>query len=104
MSTDLPDFKIFCRDACIKLWGEPDRETPKELRWNGGDAYSVRTFNPRKQVWYDAGAEMRRLYAGACTPRHGQAAARKGSCAVPMFIEAWATLFELGLVPIAACG
>ena len=54
---DRPDFGAYCRDACVKLWGEPDRETPKELRWNGGDAYSVRTFNPRKQVWYDAGAK-----------------------------------------------
>jgi hypothetical protein len=55
--SNLPDFAAYCRDACVKLWGKPDRATAKELRWNGGDAYSARTFNPRKKVWYDAGTQ-----------------------------------------------
>ena len=52
---DFPDFKQFAEAACIKLWGEPDKRTRKELRWNGGDAYSARTFNFQKKRWYDAG-------------------------------------------------
>ena len=55
--SNLPDFKQHCEAACIKLWGEPDRRTSKELRWNGGDAYGARTYDIRKHVWYDAGAE-----------------------------------------------
>jgi len=52
-----PDFRQYCEAACIKLWGEPDKRTKKELRWNGGDAYSARTYAISKHVWYDHGAE-----------------------------------------------
>jgi hypothetical protein len=58
--TDRPDFAACCRDACVGLWGKPDRETPKELRWNGGDGYSDRTFSPGKKCWYDAPWASRR--------------------------------------------
>jgi len=99
MSTDLPDFKIFCRDACIKLWGEPDRETAKELRWSGDDAYSERTFDQRKGVWFDAGQERGgstlelALYAKSKPP------VEKGKLRGALFFEAWTDAFELGLVP-----
>jgi hypothetical protein len=99
MSTDLPDFKIFCRDACIKLWGEPDRETAKELRWSGDDAYSERTFDQRKGVWFDAGQERGgstlelTLYAKSKPP------VEKGKLRGALFFEAWTDAFELGLVP-----
>src|SRR5262245_58362183 len=53
----LPDFKAYCEAACIKLWGQPDKRTSKELRWNGGGATTVRTFNLCKKVWYDHGAQ-----------------------------------------------
>jgi hypothetical protein len=25
--SNLPDFAAYCRDACIRLWGEPDQKT-----------------------------------------------------------------------------
>jgi hypothetical protein len=55
--SDLPDFAQYCEPACIKLWGEPDKRTKKELRWNGGDAYGARTYNVSKRTWYDHNAE-----------------------------------------------
>jgi hypothetical protein len=55
--TTLPDFKQYCEAVCIKLWGEPDKRTRKELRWNGGDAYSARIYTTSKHAWYDHGAE-----------------------------------------------
>jgi len=35
---DQPDFKGLCEQACITLWGKPDKRDRKELRWNGRDA------------------------------------------------------------------
>src|SRR5262249_28667038 len=37
----LPDFAQHCEAACIKLWGEPERRTKNELRWNGGRIYTI---------------------------------------------------------------
>jgi hypothetical protein len=54
---NLPNFNSCCEAACIKLWGEPDKRSNKELRWNGADAYSIRTYNCQKQLWYDHGAK-----------------------------------------------
>jgi hypothetical protein len=34
-----PDFSQHCEAACIKLWGEPQLRTPKQLRWSSDDAY-----------------------------------------------------------------
>jgi putative DNA primase/helicase len=55
--SDLPDFAQFCEATCIKLWGEPQLRTPKQLRWAGDDAYGARTYDTRKHVWYDRGAQ-----------------------------------------------
>jgi predicted P-loop ATPase len=55
--SNLPDFSQFCEAACIKLWGEPDKRTKKELRWTNGDAYGARTYTINKRAWYDHGAE-----------------------------------------------
>jgi putative DNA primase/helicase len=55
----LPDFSQFCEAACIKIWGEPQLRTPKQLRWSGdkGDnGYGARTYNVSKRTWYDHGA------------------------------------------------
>ena len=52
----LPDFRALCESACIKLWGEPTSRDRKELRWDGCDAYSAKTFSFKKRVWYDHGA------------------------------------------------
>jgi hypothetical protein len=56
MST-LPDFNSCCEAACIKLWGEPNHRSKSDLRWNGADGYSVRTYSVPKKVWYDHGAK-----------------------------------------------
>ena len=53
----LPDLNAYCLDACVKLWGEPDHKTAKQLRWNGGDSYGWRTFDVRKRLWYDGDAK-----------------------------------------------
>jgi putative DNA primase/helicase len=50
------DFAAHCKDACIKLWGQPDRVTQKELRW-GDDSYNYKTYDVKKRVWYDSGDE-----------------------------------------------
>src|SRR6516165_5741905 len=55
--TKPPDFSEYCEAACRKLWGEPDKRSKKELRWNGHDAYSARTYSIRKHAWYDHGAQ-----------------------------------------------
>jgi hypothetical protein len=44
-------------DACIKLWGQPDTKTKKELRWNGGGSNDGRTYNILKRSWYDHGQQ-----------------------------------------------
>src|SRR5262245_57194363 len=49
----LPDFNSCCEAACIKLWGEPNHRSGNELRWNGADGYSPRTYSFAKKVWYD---------------------------------------------------
>jgi putative DNA primase/helicase len=57
--TNLPDFSQFCEAACVKIWGEPQLRTPKQLRWsgnNGDNGYGARTYNVSKRTWYDHGA------------------------------------------------
>jgi hypothetical protein len=49
----LPNFRDFCEQACISLWGEPDKRDRKQLRWNGADAYSGKTFSLTKRAWFD---------------------------------------------------
>jgi putative DNA primase/helicase len=58
--TRLPDFITPCKDACIDLWGKPDRETSKQLRWaNGSGSYATdyKSYDLKKRLWYDAAAE-----------------------------------------------
>ena len=52
-----PDFNSYCEAACVKLWGAPNHRSGSELRWNGADGYSVRTYSIPKKVWYDHGAK-----------------------------------------------
>jgi hypothetical protein len=54
--SELPDFRAYCADACMKAWGEPDRKNQKSWRW-GKDAYDYKSFDVRKRLWYDAGAK-----------------------------------------------
>jgi len=54
---NLPNFKDYCEAACIRLWGEPDSRTKKELRWNSGGSNDGRSYDIRKRAWYDHGAQ-----------------------------------------------
>jgi putative DNA primase/helicase len=94
--TNFPNFKKYCEAACIKLWGDPDRRTKKELRWNGTDSYGFRTFNLRKKLWYDTeqgrGGSTLELVAHA---RGKPDEKLRG----PAFFEAWQYAYEQGWVP-----
>jgi len=54
---NLPNFKDYCEAACIRLWGEPDSRTKKELRLNSGGSNDGRSYDIRKRAWYDHGAQ-----------------------------------------------
>jgi Protein of unknown function (DUF3631) len=94
MTSELPDFSQYCEATCIKLWGEPDKRTKKELRWNGGDAYGGRTYTIGKHVWYDHGAErggstLEAIAYSKSLPNE-KLTGRK-------FIDMWLALHELGV-------
>src|SRR5262249_23933711 len=97
--SDFPDFSVYCGPACEKAWGKPDRITPKGLRWDGNDAYSVRTFDTKKCAWYDFGAkrggstlELARFVKGREPLKNGLRGAQ--------FFEAWQDAFDLEYVPM----
>jgi hypothetical protein len=94
--TDFPDFRLHCEAACIKLWGEPDKRTAKELRWNGGDAYSERTYTISKHVWYDHGAQR----GGSTLELVDYAKGRpKRELRGAEFVEVWREANAMGLYP-----
>jgi uncharacterized protein DUF3631 len=92
---NLPDFKQFCEQACIKLWGEPQLRTPKQLRWSGDDAYGLRTYDIEKRVWYDRGADRggSTLELIAYSKGRPKDEKLKGRA----FIDMWKALAELGV-------
>jgi predicted P-loop ATPase len=96
--SNLPDLRDYCEEACIKLWGKPNSRTSKELRWNGGDAYSARTFNLRKRSWYDhgqkRGGSTLQLVAYAKGKPVGKLRGRGEA-----FFKTWEEAFKMGLVP-----
>jgi hypothetical protein len=93
--SNLPDFSAFCQDACIKAWGEPKHKSAKELRW-GDDSYNYRTYDIRKRVWYDAGAQC-----GGSTLQLAEFIKSKPikDLSGAKFYEAWRDAFELKFVP-----
>jgi putative DNA primase/helicase len=95
----LPKFKDYCEAACRKLWGAPNHSTPRELRWNGADAYSAKTFNRSNKLWFDHGAGWGGGLLDLLAHEAGEPKRRdlKG----PAFYEAWRKAHELGLVPDA---
>src|SRR5262249_40013679 len=94
--TNLPDFKECGEAACCKLWGEPDQRTKKELRWNGGDAYSARTYNIRKRVWYDRGKK----FGGSTLHLVDYTKGRpKRELRGAVFYEVWGEANAMGIVP-----
>src|SRR5262249_58716780 len=96
--SNFPDFKIFCRDACEKVWGKPDRETPKELRWNGDDAYSYRTYDLKKRVWYDAGAKCGGSTLELARLAKGKEPLKNGGLRGALVFEGWQGAFRMGCV------
>jgi hypothetical protein len=94
--TNLPNFREYCEPACIKLWGQPDNRTAKELRWNGGDAYSVRTFNLHKRAWFDHGQRR----GGSTLDLVDYAKGReKRELRGAVFFEVWREANVMGIVP-----
>jgi hypothetical protein len=91
-----PDFKVYCEAACIKLWGEPDKRSKSELRWNGGEAYSTRVFSVRKRAWYDHGAKRGGSTLELVTYANGEPAKELRGAE---FFAAWRQAYEQGWVP-----
>jgi putative DNA primase/helicase len=91
---NLPDFSQFCEAACIKIWGEPDKRTKKELRWTNGDAYGARTYTINKHAWYDHGAERGGSTLELIAYSKGKPDEKLRGRA---FIEMWQALHELGV-------
>ena len=92
----LPDFRALCESACIKLWGEPTSRDRKELRWDGTDDYSAKTFSFEKKAWYDHGAG----WGGGLLDlvSHAKGAAKQDLHS-PAFFDAWREAHAMGLVP-----
>ena len=94
---DIPDFSKYCEQACRKAWGNPTRETTKELRWTNGDAYGGKTYSKQKRVWYD-----RDLQVGGSTldlVAHHKGEQIKKPLRGAEFIETWREAYKLEYVP-----
>ena len=94
----LPDFRALCKSACIKLWGEPTSRDRKELRWNGCDAYSAKTFSFKKKAWYDHGAGWGGSTLDLVAYSKGQP--KQEQLRGKAFIDAWRDAHAMGLVPV----
>ena len=92
----LPDFGALCEDACIKLWGKPDKRDGNQLRWNGADAYSARTFSLANPVWYDHGEGR----GGGLLDLVAYEQRRpKEKLTGKAFFDAWRAAYAMGIVP-----
>ena len=92
----LPDFRALCESACIHLWGEPDKRDRKQLRWNGADAYSARTFSLAKRAWYDHGEWRGGSTLDLVAYSKGQP---KQELRGQAFFDAWTEAQKMGLAP-----
>src|SRR5262245_44671405 len=88
----LPAFSQYCEAACIKLWGEPNKRTTKELIWKGG-----KTFNPSKRVWYDHSAKRGGSTLELVDYHKGRP---KRDLRGAVFFEVWREANALGIVPV----
>jgi hypothetical protein len=94
--SDFPDFSAYCEQACRKLWGEPTRDSKKELRWTNGDAYGGKTYSKTKKVWYDHDLQMGGSTLDLVAHSKGEPIEKlKGTA----FFDAWRKAHELGYVP-----
>ena len=91
-----PSFDAYCEAACIKLWGQPDTRTKKELRWNGGGSNDGRSYDIRKRAWFDQGQQR-----GGSTLELVDYT--KGRPQRPLrgkvFFEVWREAHTMGIVP-----
>jgi hypothetical protein len=94
--TALPDFRNYCEAACIHVWGEPSSRNARELRWRGCDAYSARTYDIRKRVWFDHGQVRGGSTLDLVAYENGQPKQELRGVA---FFNAWAEAHRMGLVP-----
>jgi hypothetical protein len=94
---DLPNFRDLCEAACISLWGDPDKRDCRELRWNGCDAYSAKTFNLKKRAWYDHAQQRGGSLLDLVAYSKGQL---KQELRGKVFFDSWAEAYEMGLVPV----
>jgi len=93
---NFPNFKDYCEAACRKLWGEPTSQTKKELRWNGENGYSARTYTVRKKAWYDHGQER----GGSTLHLVDYVKGRpKRDLRGAVFFEVWREANAMGIVP-----
>jgi putative DNA primase/helicase len=95
-SADLPNFRDCCEQACVTLWGNPSSRDRKELRWNGHDAYSAKTFSFKKRAWYDHGAGWGGGLLDLVAHAKGQ---RKQELKGQAFFDAWREAHGMGLAP-----
>ena len=93
---NVPNFEDFCESACVRLWGEPDKRDHKELRWEGHDAYSIRTFSLQKKVWFDHGQKRGGSTLELVAYSKGQT---KQKLRGETFFETWAEAHKMGFVP-----
>src|SRR5215471_1339941 len=91
-----PDFRAYCEAACVKLWGQPDKRSKTELRWNGADAYSARVYNVRKRTWYDQGQQRGGSTLELVAYAKGEP---NGKLRGPEFFAAWRGAYERGWIP-----
>src|SRR5215469_293559 len=94
--SELPDFSQFCEAACIKIWGEPQLRTPKQLRWSGNDAYGARIFSLQKREWYDHGAQRGGSTLHLVDYHKGRP---KRDLRGGVFFEVWREAHAMGLYP-----
>jgi hypothetical protein len=98
MSADranLPDFRGLGEQACVTLWGKPDKRDRKELRWNGHDAYSAKTFSLKKRMWYDHGEQRGGGLLDLVAYSKGQP---KQKLRGKAYFDAWVEAYKIGLL------
>jgi len=91
-----PSFDAYCEAACIKLWGQPDSRTKKELRWNGSGSNDGRSYDTFKRSWYDHGAQR----GGSTLELVDYAKGRpKRDLRGKVFFEVWREGHAMDLIP-----
>src|SRR6516165_2661509 len=91
-----PSFDAYCMAACIKLWGQPDTRTKKELRWNGGGSNDGRSYDIRKRAWFDQGQQRGGSTLELVDYTKGRP---QRSLKGKVFFEVWREAHTMGIIP-----